>query len=55
MRKEDISRVHQEQFDDDEPKTIEFLPTSINEELLVQNALIAYYEQQRSELITRQK
>ena len=54
MRKEDISRIHQEQFNNNEPKTIEFLSTSVNEEL-VQNALIAYYEQQRYELITRQK
>jgi hypothetical protein len=38
-----------------EKKRIEFLPTSINEEFMVQNALMAYYEQQRNELIERQK
>ncbi|UJR37994.1 hypothetical protein I4U23_030676 [Adineta vaga] len=34
---------------------IKFLPTTINEELLVQSTLMAYYEQQRKELIERQK
>jgi hypothetical protein len=50
-----IYRIHRKEFSDDEPKNIEFLSTSVNEELLVQNAFIAYYEQQRSELIERQK
>ncbi len=49
------NRIHQEKSNDDEQKNIEFLPTSGNEEFLVQNTLIAYYEQQRNELIERQK
>jgi hypothetical protein len=51
----DIFRVREKRFSDDESEKIDFLPTSVNEELLVQNVLFTYYEQQRHELAERQK
>ncbi|CAF3910564.1 unnamed protein product [Rotaria sp. Silwood2] len=47
--------IYQEILSHDEQKKIELLSTSINEELLLQNTVIAYYEQQRNELIEQQK
>ncbi|CAF1004639.1 unnamed protein product [Rotaria magnacalcarata] len=49
------NRAYQRNSNSDERKKIEFLSTSMNEDFLVQNALVAYYEQQRNELIERQK
>lgn len=38
----------------EQPEKLTFVPTSVHEQLLVQNALMAYYEQ-REELMARQK
>ena len=40
---------------DEKHEKIDFLPVTVNEALLVQSTLMAYYEQQRNELIERQK
>ncbi|CAF3484211.1 unnamed protein product [Rotaria socialis] len=50
-----IYRAYQRNSNSDEREKIEFLSTSTNEDFLIQNALITYYEQQRNELIERQK
>jgi hypothetical protein len=47
-------RIDQEKSDSGEENKINFLTTSADEELLVQNVL-TYYEHQRKELIERQK
>jgi len=54
-QKRDVRRSHPDIFNNDEQKRINFLPTSVTEEILVQNTLIAYYDQQKNELIERQK
>lgn len=54
-RSKTFCRLDQEKSDNAEQNKIEFLSTSVNEELLVQNVVLAYYEQQRQELMERQK
>ncbi|CAF0727704.1 unnamed protein product [Adineta steineri] len=50
------NKVYSRESDNNgDTKKIDFTTTSMNEELLVQNALMTYYEQQRNELIERQK
>ncbi|CAF0890620.1 unnamed protein product [Adineta ricciae] len=47
--------VPSKKSNDEKHEKIDFLPITANETLLVQSTLMAYYEQQRNELIERQK